>query len=394
MATAASNTGLEVSELSPYLGDEITLTATASCAADTPTGTVTFTAGGGTLGSATLDGSGRASLATSTLAPGAHSVTASYQGDSAHEPSASTPVEVNVGRAGSTTALEASDTSTYPGEEITFTASVSCALGTPTGTVTFSDGPTSLGSATLDGSGEAALATSALALGTHAITADYGGDTLCGPSASSELGVAVAAAPAVDTTLILTVNPEAGPARRHLHAHRHPDSGLGPGHYRLHCRRGPVGHRPSRRRSGRDRGVRRGHRRGRDRRLLCRGRGIRSAQAAGISAAVEEPGLGLDSATAAAGGKITVTGAGFAPGGTLQVWLHSDPILLGEVVADTDGRFTAVFTLPAGLTGEHEIRVVGESASGETLEAMTGLAIAADAFDPPTCCLSPAAAPR
>ena len=47
--------------------------------------------------------------------------------------------------------------------------------GSPTGTVTFLDGSTSLGTGTVTG-GVATFTTSSLAIGAHVITASYGGD--------------------------------------------------------------------------------------------------------------------------------------------------------------------------------------------------------------------------
>ncbi|HEX3085245.1 MAG TPA: Ig-like domain repeat protein, partial [Pyrinomonadaceae bacterium] len=75
-----------------------------------------------------------------------------------------------------TTTTLASDNnpSTY-GQTVTFTATVSSSAGTPTGTVTFKDGATILGTGTLNGSGQATLTTSSLSTGTHAITAVYEG---------------------------------------------------------------------------------------------------------------------------------------------------------------------------------------------------------------------------
>src|SRR5207244_991616 len=51
----------------------------------------------------------------------------------------------------------------------------SSATGTPTGTVTFQDGASALGTGTLSG-GTATFTTSGLTAGTHSITAIYGGD--------------------------------------------------------------------------------------------------------------------------------------------------------------------------------------------------------------------------
>jgi hypothetical protein len=60
---------------------------------------------------------------------------------------------------------------------ITLTATLSLSAGTPTGTVTFNDGATTLGTGTVNSSGVAPYSTAALAVGTHTITAVYPGDT-------------------------------------------------------------------------------------------------------------------------------------------------------------------------------------------------------------------------
>jgi len=63
------------------------------------------------------------------------------------------------------------------GQSVTLTATVSSGSGTPGGTVQFKDGSTSLGSAqTLNGSGQASLATTSLTQGSHTITAVYSGN--------------------------------------------------------------------------------------------------------------------------------------------------------------------------------------------------------------------------
>jgi hypothetical protein len=72
------------------------------------------------------------------------------------------------------------------GQAVTFTATVSTRGGTPTGAVTFNDGGVSIGTATLAG-GTAALATSALKLGNHTITAVYAGNTSFSASTSPPL---------------------------------------------------------------------------------------------------------------------------------------------------------------------------------------------------------------
>src|SRR5208283_3811834 len=85
-----------------------------------------------------------------------------------------------------TTTLVSSLNPSVYGQAVTFTAAVSAASGTPTGTVIFYDGSTSLGSATL-ANGSASLSTSTLAVGSHSITAAYQGVGAFLPSTSVPL---------------------------------------------------------------------------------------------------------------------------------------------------------------------------------------------------------------
>jgi hypothetical protein len=72
---------------------------------------------------------------------------------------------------------------------VTFTAAVfaTAGSGTPTGIVTFQDGPTVLGSAFLNGAARATFSTAALVPGIHAITASYSGDATFASSNSGTL---------------------------------------------------------------------------------------------------------------------------------------------------------------------------------------------------------------
>src|SRR6266704_656407 len=62
-------------------GSRVTLTATISSAGGTPTGQIVFLDGNAGIGTAPLNASGIATLTTSTLAAGVHSLTAFYAGD-------------------------------------------------------------------------------------------------------------------------------------------------------------------------------------------------------------------------------------------------------------------------------------------------------------------------
>jgi len=74
------------------------------------------------------------------------------------------------------------------GQSVTFTATVS--PSSATGTVTFYDGATSLGSAVVS-SGVATISTTALSAGSHSITAGYGGDSSYSASTSAAIAQTV-----------------------------------------------------------------------------------------------------------------------------------------------------------------------------------------------------------
>ncbi len=112
---------------------------------------------------------------------------------------------VSVNPAPSTTALASSANPSAFGQAITFTATVSIPPGggAAGGTISFKDGATILGTATLDGVLQATFTTAALSVGAHSITAVYGGDTTYGASTSPTVTQTVSKA---DTTLALNAS--------------------------------------------------------------------------------------------------------------------------------------------------------------------------------------------
>src|SRR5262249_15460080 len=138
-----------------------TVTFTATVAPSTATGSVTFFDGGASLGSVPLSG-GSATLSTSTLSVGGHAVTATYSGDANDSGSTSSTLTqtVSAGSVSTTTSVSSAQNPSAFGQSVMFTAAVSASSGTPTGTVTFFDGTTALGSSGLDPSGAASLSTS------------------------------------------------------------------------------------------------------------------------------------------------------------------------------------------------------------------------------------------
>jgi len=153
----------------------LTFTAVVSGSGETkPTGGVTIFSGTPTnataIASATLDATGTGTATFSGTAPS--TVFAVYMGDLTYQKSASSPQSPQTAAATSTS-LSASSSSITVGEAVMLTATVTSSAGIPTGTVTFYDGGTALGSGTLNGSGKATFTTSTLASGSHSITARY-----------------------------------------------------------------------------------------------------------------------------------------------------------------------------------------------------------------------------
>ena len=103
----------------------------------------------------------------------------------------------------STTTLTSSKNPSNAGDSVTFTAHVAAANSSPTpgGTVTFTDGSTSLGTVTLNGTQDAALTTAALGAGSHVITATYNGDPNFATSALSLTQVVIPPVPATGATV-------------------------------------------------------------------------------------------------------------------------------------------------------------------------------------------------
>ena len=197
------------SSVSPSVfGQQVSISATVGTGPNFPTGTVTFTDAAGTLGTATLN-NGVATLVTSALAVGSHSIAAAYAGDLNFTGNASAVLIQTVNQAGSLTTVSSSASSAIFGYPLTFTAAVTAVApgaGTPTGLVTFLDNAKSLGTAPLN-NGSASIAISSLPVGNHSFTASYGGDMnflASGPSVGFAETIHQAG---TSTTVLSTQNP-------------------------------------------------------------------------------------------------------------------------------------------------------------------------------------------
>jgi len=166
-----SSISVPASSLNPSIfGQSVTLTAKVHSAAPaSPTGSVTFKNGATSLGSATLNASGIATLTKTNLPAGSLSITSSYNGDSETAKSTSASLLQTVNQATSTTTVKSSLNPSLLGQAVTFTATVTSPTTTATGSVIFMDGTNALGTVTLSG-GKANYGTSILTSGPHTIT--------------------------------------------------------------------------------------------------------------------------------------------------------------------------------------------------------------------------------
>jgi hypothetical protein len=187
-------------------GSPVTVTATvapASGSGATATGTVQFIVDGGNFGQpVTLNGSAQASIVLPSLPGGNHLVAGSYSGDHTYAPSSSSALTVTILSATSSTALSvfgfaASPLTSEPtppeisgGDFVTMTATIVPSLaGSLSGSVIFSSGSTTLGTATVQSttSGSVTTYTAALTLsgtngtmlsaGVYNIVATYEGNS-------------------------------------------------------------------------------------------------------------------------------------------------------------------------------------------------------------------------
>ena len=200
---APTTTALGATPGTAAVGDPVTFTISVSAAGGVPTGTVTLLDGTTVVGTAPLLAGG-AEITLTDLAIGAHQLTASYGGSADLLASDSPPVGVDIVAAPTITTLGSSANPSVLGTAVTFTATVSGAIGVPTGTVSFLDGATTIAGATLT-DGAAAVSVTQLGAGPHSITAVYDGDPTFASSTSAALTQNVTGG--TETSLATTPNP-------------------------------------------------------------------------------------------------------------------------------------------------------------------------------------------
>lgn len=185
-------------------GQAVTFTAQVTSDAGTPTGTVQIFNGATVVGAGTLV-NGSVSIPVSALPAGADSITASYLGGGGFAASKSSPLTQTVSAATTTTSLASSINPAATNQPVTFTATVTSQFGgAAAGSVVFSSGSQTLGTASLSGN-TASLITSFSMAGTYSISAKYNGDGNNTGSTSSTLSQVIIAS--TTTTLVSSLNP-------------------------------------------------------------------------------------------------------------------------------------------------------------------------------------------
>jgi len=158
------------------------LVSIVSPGAGTPAGTVEFRDGSTRLGTVAIT-NGSASLTTNGFTSASHTISAIYSGDANVAGSTQSFTQiVRTSTQSSTTALSSSSNPAATGASVTLTATVTAPSGL-SGNVTFYDGASLIGTAAISGT-KAKLVISTLAVGTHAITARYLGNSTIPPSIS------------------------------------------------------------------------------------------------------------------------------------------------------------------------------------------------------------------
>jgi hypothetical protein len=181
-------------------------------ASGTPSGTVTFMDGAAPIGGCgpVLVG-GTATCTIVYAGVDSHTITVTYGGDANFTGSASPALTQTINQGATASVITSSVNPSVAGQGITYTVTVSAvapAGGTPTGTVTFQDGGSTISACAAQPlvAGTASCAVTYAAEGTHTVGTVYGGDANFTGSASPAMTQAVAAG-ASATTVTSPVNP-------------------------------------------------------------------------------------------------------------------------------------------------------------------------------------------
>ncbi len=216
-------TSIDLSQDPPASACQQTVTLTASLTPSDATGSVELFDGATSLGTAAIN-SGIATLAVSTLPVGTRSITASYGGDTYRASGQSSPISHDVSLATPAIVVTTDVNPSAWGQEVTVYATMT--PSSATGTITFKDSLTTLGTATLAG-GVAEIFKHDWYTGNHtSITATYSGDACFTTKTSTAYSLLVSRALS-NVSLVSDTNPSAFSDMVTLYASVHPIGATG-----------------------------------------------------------------------------------------------------------------------------------------------------------------------
>jgi hypothetical protein len=206
VAKGATTLTVSPSTTTPTAGSSLQVTATIAGATGSvaPTGTMTFTLDGATVGSANVSGT-TVTMSITAPATGTHTLQATYGGDTNYNGSTSPIVTLTVGKSATTLTVTPSTTTPLGGSSMLVTATLNVTAysgGTaPTGTVSFTLDGATVGSGSLANGSTASVTITVPATGQHTLQASYGGDNNYSSSVSQQVTFTVAK---TTTTLVVT----------------------------------------------------------------------------------------------------------------------------------------------------------------------------------------------
>ena len=207
VASSATPTTLTAANVTGFLGQPVTLTATLANGTAAVSGeTVTFSVGGTAVGSAVTNSGGVASFSyvlPNSLGQGTHPIAAAFAGDSAYGASSGTATLTAFAH----TAVAVPNVSGVRGQTVTLSGTLTRTTdNTPLSgeTLTFKVDGTSVGTETTNSSGVAThsyVIPSGLSAGSHTLTVFFGGDGAAYYTDSSGAGTLTVAGTATATTV-------------------------------------------------------------------------------------------------------------------------------------------------------------------------------------------------
>ncbi|MBZ5661314.1 MAG: FG-GAP-like repeat-containing protein [Acidobacteriia bacterium] len=183
----STTTSISVVPASAPAGGRVTLSATVTSPAGTPTGAAVFYDGSTILDVQPLDVSGNTMFSTVFANAGTHSISAMYLANGTFASSKSGPLQfsVTIPQSNPTTMVLVATPDAGASQAVRLTASLKARPRAPSGIVIFSEGNERIGQATITSEGNASYLLPALSPGMHYISAWYAGEAPFGPSSAS-----------------------------------------------------------------------------------------------------------------------------------------------------------------------------------------------------------------